>query len=494
MTKPINIYLQSRINDENAFNIIKNHSSNKRGKSKIKKHEILSLSRFVDGLIEHGIPINMMDGFFYGYEIMQIGKEFDLLKISNNQCLNIELKSQKVSEKQILNQLIRNKYYLAHLGKEILAYTVITDTLSCYKLCENNRLEKVDFEEIANIVKVLKHDQNIAINKLFKASTFLVSPLSSPEKFVKGEYFLTQAQEQVKKKILSNIATKNSTKYYSIVGHSGTGKTLLVYDLAKTLAKREKNLILHCGRISNSHVFLCDNIKNLNIFTPNILDERQTELLDFKFILVDEAHRLYPKHFYTLCKIVKDNNLIALFSSDPEQVISKAEVENDILSRINTLNSVEIHILSDRIRTNNEMYSFITAVMDLKKKARKLTNFDAISLCYANDYVEAKHILEYFQNKNYAFINCFNSNENFFAIRNYDVHQIIGQDFEKVVMLMDNTFYYDEKGKLQSNVNLNSEYIYTQLFYQGITRAKDKLALIVIDNKVLFEKISQILQ
>ena len=94
MTKPINIYLQSRIREENAFNIIKSHSSNKSDKSKTKEHEITSLARFVDALIKNGVNIEMMDGFFYGYEILQIGKEFDLLKIANNQCLNIEFKSQ----------------------------------------------------------------------------------------------------------------------------------------------------------------------------------------------------------------------------------------------------------------------------------------------------------------------------------------------------------------------------------------------------------------
>lgn len=492
MTKPINIYLQSRIKEGNAFNIIKNHSSNRADKAKTKNHEILSLAHFVDGLINHGVNIDMMDGFFYGYEILQIGKEFDLLKISNSQCLNIEFKSQHVGERQILNQLVRNQYYLAHLGKEILSYTVVTDTLTCYKLCENTRLEKVNFGEIASIIKGFKHDKNVEINSLFKARNFLVSPLVNPEKFADGEYFLTQAQEQIKKKILASISNKNIAQYYSVVGHSGTGKTLLIYDLAKTLAKKDKVVILHCGKRLKSQELLCERIKNLKIFTPNIIDDVPMVISEAKFVLVDEAHRICPKHFNKLCALVEKNNLIALFSSDPEQVISKVEVENDILSRINALNPVETCILSDRIRTNKELFSFTTSVMDLKKKAKTAMGFGVISLCYANDFFEARQIIEYFKNKNYAFINYSNLDKNLLNNDGYDIHKVIGQDFDNVLLVMDKTFYYDEEGRLSAHQQPDFEYIYTQLFYQGITRAKEKLALVVVDNNDLFKKISHI--
>ncbi|MBO7149462.1 MAG: ATP-binding protein [Clostridia bacterium] len=490
MIKPINIYLQSRISEENAFNIIKSHSSNKREKSKIKKHEILSLARFVDGLIKHGVAISMMDGFFYGYEISQIGKEFDLLKLSATQCLNIEFKSQQVSENQILNQLVRNHYYLKHLGKKILSYTVITDTLTCYKLCDNSRLQKVDFIELASLIKSLSFDKTVEIDKLFKARNFLVSPLVNPQKFINGEYFLTQAQEQVKKKILSSIINKKATRYYSIVGHSGTGKTLLLYDLARSLAKKFIVVILHCGRRVKDQEELFEKIGNLKIFNVNVVDEKITEIENADIILIDEAQRLSANLFATLCNVVEKNNLAILFSLDPTQVLSKTEEENDILSKINAFNPVETCVLSDRIRTNRELFSFTTAIMDLKKRARGKTAFSAVSLCCANDIVEAKQITEYFKDKNYAFINYLSWYENFGG---YDIHQVIGQDFDKVVMLMDNSFYYDENGKLQASQNLNSEYIFTQLFYQGITRAKEKLALVVVDNKDLFDKISQIL-
>ena len=78
-----------------------------------------SLKKLADIFYSHEGSIEMMDGFFFGYKIPQIGKEFDLLKITDNACLNIELKSQDVSESKIQEQLKKNEYYLSHSNGSI---------------------------------------------------------------------------------------------------------------------------------------------------------------------------------------------------------------------------------------------------------------------------------------------------------------------------------------------------------------------------------------
>ena len=105
MTKPINIYLQSRIYDELPFNRVERHSSGKAEIARTKEHEINSLRIVVDKLRATGVSLEMLNGFFYGYHIPQIGKEFDLLKFTETASLNIELKSQAVPQDQILSQL-----------------------------------------------------------------------------------------------------------------------------------------------------------------------------------------------------------------------------------------------------------------------------------------------------------------------------------------------------------------------------------------------------
>ena len=68
----------------------------------LKPHEIGCLNRFCDILRAHGCDISDFDGFFVGYTIGQIGKEFDLLSFGPEYTINIELKSElKPAEKKI---------------------------------------------------------------------------------------------------------------------------------------------------------------------------------------------------------------------------------------------------------------------------------------------------------------------------------------------------------------------------------------------------------
>ena len=99
MRNPINIFLQTRQTDKRVFNRVWKHSSNQI--TEVKVHEIQSLRLLADTLFELGVSIAQMDGFFFGYVIPQISKEFDLLKFTETHILDIELKSQAVSLESI---------------------------------------------------------------------------------------------------------------------------------------------------------------------------------------------------------------------------------------------------------------------------------------------------------------------------------------------------------------------------------------------------------
>ena len=193
MTRPLNIYLLSRINEELAFSRMERHESAKLSRKVTKRHEIRSLRQLVDGLVALGVTISELDGFFFGYTISRIGKEFDLLKFKDGKCLSIELKSQAVNPRDILSQQKKNLHYLAHIDQNPVMYTVVTDTLTTYKIDDNGELCKVDFSFVADAVKSFGGEFVSDIDNLFKASDYLVSPLGTPEKFIAGEYFLTQA-------------------------------------------------------------------------------------------------------------------------------------------------------------------------------------------------------------------------------------------------------------------------------------------------------------
>ena len=71
--------------------------------------------------------------------------------------------------------------------------------------------------------------------------------------------------------------------------------------------------------------------------------------------------------------------------------------------------------------------------------------------------------------------------------------RLIGQEYDKVVMLMDSSFSYDKDGFLKGIPQPDPENIYPNLFYQGITRVREKLALVILDAPELFSKIASII-
>ena len=495
-TRPINIYSLSRIHEELPFNIVEKHSSQKRDLQRTKVHEIESLRLFVDALLAAGVSLNECDGFFYSFHIPQIGKEFDLLKFTDKLCLNIELKSTAVSEEQILSQLQKNRHYLSHLGKRLALYSVVTDSMSCYKLSLNDELANVDFGEIVSAVRKIKTGYTEHIDNLFRASNYLVSPLNNPSRFIQGEYFLTQAQEQVKKSVLSGVDSAFFGTYFHITGKPGTGKTLLLYDIAKTLSKNGKTVIIHCGKLSPGQYKIRNEIDNLNIVSASELRDKSFSLSDYTYILVDESHRIYTEQFDAICNSVNKNDQICIFSSDPEQVLSASETRNDIVSKIEALHLDGQFTLSEKIRTNRELHSFIMCMKDLNHRPKVPMDYSAVDLNYANTTQEAQFLLAYYRGQGFKFINYTKSNYEpspYSAFsEDYDTHHVIGQEFDKVVMLLDSSFFYDEEGKLQGTPHPNPNYLYPNLFYQGVTRVREELALIVVNAPDLFEKIASI--
>ena len=496
MIIPINIYISSRAHDESLFNSLEAHQSQSEQKPNYQHHEIESLRRLSDGLIENGLKISSLDGFFFGFRIPQIGKEFDLLKMKEDKCLNVELKSTEVSRTQILHQLLRNKHYLKHLGKKLALFSVVTDTMTCYQLSDSNELMTVDFKELAGEIDLFSDRYLNQIDNLFRAADYLVSPLNTPDKFIKGEYFLTQQQEQIKKRLIGKIEQMSGSAFFHITGCPGTGKTLLLYDIAKTLTQFGKVIIIHCGKTTEGQEKLSQAISNLNIVPASVLKFSHFSLSDYDYVLVDESHRVYPNQFEKICEEVKSNSQVCVFSSDPGQILSLAEERYGIVERILKLELTEQFTLSEKIRTNPELHSFIIQMRDINHAPSKPMRYPDVELAYANNINEANAIIEYYRGKGYVFINYSKSNVRYSPYEHYnedyDTHHVIGQEFDKILMIMDNSFYYDDNGILKGVQHPNPDYLYPNLFYQGITRVREKIALIIVDAPELMKKVASI--
>lgn len=456
----------------------------------VKEHESEDLHQMVQILIEAGSSFADFDDFYFSYEIPQIGKEFDLIRVSESCVLNIELKHGNVSTEKIQKQLIRNRYYLNSLGRKTILVTYLFEENCFYRLNDDNELHEISVNEIAEIIKLRDRFFQGDLDQLFKVSDFLVSPLNTPDRFLAHEYFLTSQQEKIQKIILGQFPT-DSPQFIGVTGGPGTGKTLLLYDLAARLSEMDNCCLIHCGVLSDGHVQINAALSQLNIIPAKDL-RGEYDFSPYRIVFIDEAQRIYSSQFEKILTAAQEFNLSCIFSYDPNQVLSDGELRANVVEKIEGLDGYKKNELSGKIRTNRELVSFIRRLLDLKDPDIRHA-YPSVNLFYANNTKEADELIHACQDDGYTFINFTKSSYKGGSfdryIGDFNTHVVIGQEFDKVLMILDKTFQYDENGLLRARVHPNPNYLYRRLLFQGLTRVREKLALIIIDNPDLFDHI-----
>lgn len=438
--------------------------------------------------------------FFYSFQIPRLGKEFDLLQIKEDQIVNIELKSGVVSDEAIRRQLLQNRYYLSVLGRTIHSYTYISSQNRLVRLTNHDHIAEADWDELCRALKRESPDYDGNIEELFRAELYLISPLREPERFLQKEYFLTAQQRDIERQILKGIRAKHSD-YYWFSGLPGTGKTLLLYDLAMKLSVRQRVCMIHCGesgedwRILHKRLrridFLSDRQLSLQAakqtMTENVCAEEafDTFLKPYSAILVDEAHLLSVEQLKILEECKKQIPII--FSSDTEDMISPEELDREISQRLASLPDVQSFHMTNRIRTNAELSSFIQNMLDLsRRKGQK--GYPNIEVVYANDDTEAVCLMQGYARRGYLYQNP--------AMR----------DVNCLVAVLDEQYYYDEDGYLRAGKISEVSYEITRittsegrksnvrLLFHQLNQAKEKLAIVIKDNPSVYDTILDILQ
>ncbi len=454
--------------------------------------EVRDILKLIDQL---SVADNKMSGFIYGYVVPQLNKEFDLIKITENTCLNIELKGGDAAREKMQRQLIQNRHYLKLLNKpNLLLYTYISSANELVKLDDNNNLVECTVDELSRAMNLMDDEaEQVDLDQVFTPNNILVSPLNATERFLRGDYLLTENQENIKKEILSYICGEDIDRFVGLTGGPGTGKTLLIYDIACELAIQQKILMVHSGILCEGHNKLNQKLNNIKIISAKEL--RLREIRDVDIVIVDEAHRLYTDSFEKVERWVKRAKSTCLFSYDAGQMMSSAERYRNVSERIDKLCLNHIFKLTNKIRTNKELALFITCLRDLSK-FRDEYSFPNVHIFYEPKRANALNRVKQLKQQGYTFISytpsIFN-HEIDYQSDIYNTHNVIGQEFDGVCMLMDDHFYYTSEGKLTAKTHPNPDYLFKQLLYQGLTRVRSRIALVIMSESIL-ENIMKIMK
>ncbi|MFB2668923.1 DNA/RNA helicase domain-containing protein [Shewanella xiamenensis] len=429
------------------------------------------------------VNLKCLNGFYIGYRIPQIGKEFDLLRFGENFVINIEIKK-TCSEDKILKQLTRNKYYLSFLQKTVHHMTFVADTKQFYYLNLNEQLLQINSEVLVGLLNAqVGYDLDVDVDSLFNPSDYLVSPFNATQRFLEDRYFLTHQQESIKENVLNKLNIKNKSRYISITGGAGTGKTLLVYDIVKNMIKSgQKVLIIHVGNLNVGHFTL----KSKGWYVFPVKSYRSLSFKRFDLIVVDEAQRLKPSQLDYFISEIESVNGACIFSYDRNQTLSDWETRYDFDSVIKGVNGIDVYSLTDKIRTNKEISTFIGMLFNCNRSFG-FCDKGNIEISYFNNSVDASNYLKLLDSKSWEVIRFTPSTYNSEYHSSYsdrskiNSHNVIGQEYDNVAITIDEFFGYDVNGDLIYNGS--TYYSAVKMLFQNITRARKKLNVVIINNK-----------
>ena len=205
-------------------------------------------------------------------------------------------------------------------------YTFVESTKELYKYTRKG-VQLVRVEDLKDTMQLFQESLEENIESLFQANNYLISPLNTPQEFMSNDYFLTNQQLDIKKKIVDLIMSNDKEHILGITGKAGTGKTLLLYDIIKGIADKGLNCcLIHSGILCDGHKILNRLWKNVTIFPAKELNGDGTEILkSYDYIFVDESQRIYIPTFEKIIEEVISESKTAIFAYDYEQSLSKAE-------------------------------------------------------------------------------------------------------------------------------------------------------------------------
>ena len=230
------------------------------------------------------------------------------------------------------------------------------------------------------------------INQYFRAQDYLISPVGSPEKYLTGRYFLTNQQSEFRRQILELLSGRGQggenhshsaagtqkdpdsllhtaeVPVISLTGYAGTGKTLLLFDLAREFSRRRKVLFLHGGELKEGHRLIDRRLHKVRILSgtdPRVmagLSGRTMDLSGYRVILVDEANRFSADVLRGLLEKAAFFRIPCIFSYDPHSLLGPIPPMQEAETIIGESETLRLE-LSGNIRINRPVFSFLRTLL-----------------------------------------------------------------------------------------------------------------------------------
>lgn len=472
---PISIYTLSRIDNWKMVQKMERQMSKRKHPLNVKGWEVEGLRRLSNHLYNEMPEFSNMR-FFYSFMIPRIGKEFDLLRISKDYVINIELKSGNVLKEAIKKQLLQNRDYLNSLGRSVRSYTYVSGEDKLYRLTKGDNLVEAEWSKLCSHLKDMEDCYEEDLEELFNESKFLISPLTDSDRFLNGEYFLTYQQRDIRNHILQNIQ-KNNVRIQSFAGLPGTGKTLLLYDIAMKLSLKLRVCVLHFGFFPEELSHLNARLKRIDFYSCRNMD-CLPDMEGYSYILVDEGHQMGNEILDEILAYSEETGIPVVFAYDQEEAISLDENDAVLYGRLKAIPELVEYQLTNRIRMNKELSTFIHSLM-CPAKYHHRREYPSVSVAFANDEKERDIILADFIKEGYVYIE--------------DATDTTCKEFDQVVMVVDDSFYYDETGALRSKETGERRFGVRNLFH-GLNRAKNQIGIVVLGSEAMLQEILEILQ
>ena len=490
--KALNLSFLCQVDDLADFSDYETILSRRPELARVRENEQYSLQMLTALFAREQLPLAAFDAFFFSYTIEHIGKEFDLLKIRDDRSavLNIELKSEPVELWRIRKQLCQNRYYLRHISDRMLSYCFVASTGEVYTLDDAEELTAASGQDLAEVVRTFGEGMESGIEELFAAEDFLISPTGTPERFLQGRYFLSPQQEYDKEQILMRMEKGGRPLFLGITGSSGTGKTLLLYDLAANLAQTMPVCLIHGGQLAPGHRVLEDAIPNLEICAGHEAASALSSV-PWEVVLVDETQHLSQPVFDAVTEAVRREHRVCIFSYDEKKILSRLERQRGISEQAAELCDA-LYRLSGKIRTNKSLASFLRVFLESKSNTDHYT-YRNIDVLYARDGQESARMRAYYEAKGYHFVDIASCVARS-AAQEEEEEQNLEQDYDDVVIRMDEHFYYDEEGTLRAEADPDPNVIYDQMLFHGVTRTRSRLCVILEDNPDVFRRVNRMIR